>query len=217
MKKDIYLLILLILVIIITTFSNRKFLVKYLKFLIGSFSKKGKLEYKLIEENEMGLVYNVFLPANETPDVVKRTLKVSVDGVDKLVEVEPSVSLVTLDPIKDNSSVVLTLQDTDDAGNVSEWSEPLSFTALDTIVPSAPGKISVKLISEVADPAPAPEPAPEPAPAPVVEGDAVVAPVVVDSVSPATPAPVEAVLDSETPTEEVIAPLAEPPPAEELR
>lgn len=159
----------------------------------------------------MGLIYKVFLPATVDSDVVKRTLKVVVDGKESLVELPGDCKDTLLDPITEGSNVALSLKDTDDAGNDSGWSEALVFSAVDTIIPATPGMISVKVTAEVADPvptpepepapvtpeppvvevvdevpapAPEPEPTPEPAPIPVVEADAVVTPVDPDTTTP---------------------------------
>lgn len=117
----------------------------------------------------MGLIYNAFLPEVVDVDVVKSVLKVSVDGVETLVDVEKGKTFVELAPVKDGALVGLSVQSVDDAGNVSDWSDVFEFTAVDTIIPVKPGMVSVKLIAEVADPAPEPEPTPEPTPEPAPE------------------------------------------------
>lgn len=124
----------------------------------------------------MGLVYSAYLPAVSDPDVVKRTVKLVVDNLETNLSVSPTVDKYTLPPIKEGSVVEISVQDEDDAGNKSGWSDTLSFTAIDTIVPSTPGKVSVKLVAEVADPVVAPpEPppvvVPPPAPEPPVVHD----------------------------------------------
>lgn len=131
----------------------------------------------------MGLIYNAFLPSISDSDVVVRKLKLVVNGVETVLSVDPSVTVLELPPIKDNSSVEISISDVDDAGNQSEYSVPLTFTALDTIVPAVPGAVNVKIVKEVADEvevAPEPEPQPEPVtptPAPVIDGEATVTPV----------------------------------------
>lgn len=163
-------------------------------------NRRKELVYFLIGEDEMGLIYKVFLPATVDSDVIKRTLKVVVNGKESLVELPGDCKDTLLDPIVEGSNVALSLMDTDDAGNDSGWSEALVFSAVDTIVPSTPGMLSVKVTAEVADSAPSPEPEPapvtpeppvvevvdevpapapepDPTPAPVVEADAVVTPV----------------------------------------
>jgi len=122
----------------------------------------------------MGLVYNVFLPGFTDTDLVKRVIKLTINGVESTFTVAPDVKVYTLPPVKESSTVEISLQDVDDAGNSSDWSESLTFVAADTIIPSTPGKVSVKLTAEVADPVPV-----------VVQAEAVVAPVVVET--PETP------------------------------
>lgn len=94
----------------------------------------------------MGLVYQLILPPPGAPDVVKRTLKSTVNGVE-----QPDVDIVS-DPFEvtfaDNDSVTLSIVDTDDAGNVSPPSEPFAFTATDTIAPPQPGQVGVSLLRE---------------------------------------------------------------------
>ena len=111
----------------------------------------------------MALVYKVFLPTCD-PDAVSRVLKVEVDGNSSLVTIPPTLSSYELYPVKEGSSVSLSIRDTDNVGNKSEWSDVLSFTAINTIIPSTPGKVSVKLTGKVADVVEPPPPAPEPEP-----------------------------------------------------
>lgn len=106
----------------------------------------------LIRESKMGLVYKVFMPEVVDADLVKRILKVSVDGVDSFVDVPVNVDSVDLSPVADNAAVSLTVAGVDDAGNQGDWSDPYDFVAVDTIFPVKPGLVSVKLIAEVADP-----------------------------------------------------------------
>lgn len=125
-----------------------------------------KWEYKLIEENEMGLVYQVSLPPVTAVDLSKRVLTIKYGDKTSSIELRPNDVSVTLAPVKEGEVVDLTLQDFDDAGNSSLPSDVFSFTAKDTLPPAKPGQVSVLLVEEVAD-------AP---PANVVEGDAVVSP-----------------------------------------
>lgn len=105
----------------------------------------------------MGLVYNAFLPEVLDGDVVKKTVKVVVDGDVKLIDVATDVFTVELPPVKDNANVSVSVAYTDDAGNMSDFGQELTFVALDTIVPATPGLVSVKLVAEVADPVVEPE------------------------------------------------------------
>lgn len=99
----------------------------------------------LTRESSMGLVYKLTLPPPGAPDVVKRTLRVTVNGdTHPDQEVNDSTELT----FQDNDAVSLSIQDTDDAGNVSPWSEPYTFTAKDTIAPGQPGQVSVNLLRE---------------------------------------------------------------------
>jgi hypothetical protein len=139
-----------------------------LLILLIYFSKYCKnrrtLTYSLIRESTMGLIYEVGLASSVSPDVVKRVLNVTVDGVESVTEVDASATKFLLDPVKEGASVTVALKDVDDAGNSSEWAS-VSFVAKDTLPPETPGAPTVVLVEEVADPAPA-----------VIEGEATVIP-----------------------------------------
>jgi hypothetical protein len=126
--------------------------------------KKITLTYNLIKESTMGLIYEVGLASTVSPDVVKRVLSVTVDGVESVTEVDTVATQFLLDPVKDGANVTVALKDVDDAGNSSEWAS-VSFVAKDTLPPETPGAPTITLVQEVADPAPV-----------IVEGDAVVIP-----------------------------------------
>ncbi len=101
----------------------------------------------------MGLIYEVGLASSVSPDVVKRVLKVVVDGTETLHEVVPTSDKYLLDPVKEGANVTVALKDVDDAGNSSEWAS-VSFVAKDTLPPETPGVPTVVLVEEIADPAP---------------------------------------------------------------
>jgi hypothetical protein len=126
--------------------------------------KRRTLTYSLIKENRMGLIYEVGLASSVSPDVVKRVLNVTVDGVESVTEVDTAATKFLLDPVKEGANVTVALKDVDDAGNSSEWAS-VSFVAKDTLPPETPGAPTVVLVEEVADPAPA-----------VIEGEATVTP-----------------------------------------
>lgn len=124
----------------------------------------------------MGLVYRLFLSPSEASDVVKRVVSLKVDDNSSLLDINPNSTSYDLPPVKDNSLVEISVKDVDDAGNESGWSDPLKFTALDTIVPGTPQGLAVKLVAEVADTPATPPVIEEEPPTEVVEADAVVAP-----------------------------------------
>lgn len=101
----------------------------------------------------MGLIYEVGLASSVSPDVVKRVLSVTVDGVESVTEVDTAATKFLLDPVKEGANVTVALKDVDDAGNSSEWAS-VSFVAKDTLPPETPGAPTVTLVEEVADPAP---------------------------------------------------------------
>lgn len=139
-----------------------------LLILLIYFSKYCKnrrtLTYSLIRESTMGLIYEVGLASSVSPDVVKRVLNVTVDGVESVTEVDTAATKFLLDPVKEGANVTVALKDVDDAGNSSEWAS-VSFVAKDTLPPETPGAPTVVLVEEVADPAPV-----------VIEGEATVTP-----------------------------------------
>lgn len=137
---------------------------RVIKTFFGCYLPKGVTKIQLIGEKNMGLLYRAFLPEAVDSDVVSREVGVSVDGVSSILRVPVESKFVDLPAIAEGASVAVVLRDTDDAGNVSEWSEEVSFIARDTIPPNKPGAPSLKLLGEVSDPV-----SPEPEPEPVVE------------------------------------------------
>lgn len=119
----------------------------------------------------MGLIYRAFLPPVKAVDVVTRLIKYRVNEQDSILEISVLDSYFDLPPVKEGDECQLSIKDIDDAGNESEWSVSVAFTAKDTIVPGTPEGLSIKLNREVADevPAPAPVPTPQPEVTPVVE------------------------------------------------
>lgn len=100
------------------------------------------------EPSEMALVYTVSAGPAVDSDVVARRLTVLVNG-EILSSTEHDGSTTTFGEIKvaQDSSVVVTLVDIDDAGNESQPGV-IEFTATDTIAPSQPGSLGVTLVRE---------------------------------------------------------------------
>lgn len=143
----------------------KRLLLLILLIILRIVSKKSvALTYNLIRESTMGLIYEVGLASSVSPDVVKRVLSVTVDGIESVTEVAAAATKFLLDPVKEGANVTVALKDVDDAGNSSEWAS-VSFVAKDTLPPETPGAPTVVLVDEVADPAPA-----------VIEGEATVVP-----------------------------------------
>jgi hypothetical protein len=94
------------------------------------------------------LTYQVTVGAPVDHDVVSRQLTVTVDGVsnDARFYDGGATDLGTIEVVQ-NSNVVLSLVDVDDAGNYSEPAV-VEFVASDTLRPSTPGSFSVTLVSE---------------------------------------------------------------------
>ena len=94
------------------------------------------------------LTYSVSVAAPVDADVVSRVLTVTVNGVE-----QPAVTLAgnatdlgSVD-VPQDSQVVLSLVDVDDAGNKSAPAS-VEFTAVDTLAPAQPGGFNVTLVSE---------------------------------------------------------------------
>ena len=94
------------------------------------------------------LTYVVSAAAPTDGDVVKRLLTLVINGEDQgTAELAANVTELSQFSVPQNSDIVLTLVDVDDAGNKSEPAV-LSFTAVDTIPPAKPGAFGVTLVSE---------------------------------------------------------------------
>lgn len=99
----------------------------------------------------MALVYALAVGATADGDVVERRLTVEVNGEVEKINSYPAATVDMGElSFKQGDSVVLSLVDVDDAGNVSEPAV-LAFVAADTIPPQAPGGFAVSLLREVAD------------------------------------------------------------------
>lgn len=101
----------------------------------------------LLREDGNVLIYTLQLPPAGAPDVVTRELSVFVNGGETPRDVLPASDGMELS-FHDNDIVTLVLVDIDDAGNRSEPSPALNFTAADTIAPPAPGELGVTLLRE---------------------------------------------------------------------
>lgn len=117
-----------------------------------SINRPNYFNYKFLRKDDnMALVYALAVGATADSDVVERRLTVDVNGEVEKINSYPATA-VDLGELsfKQGDSVVLSLVDVDDAGNVSEPAV-LAFVAADTIPPQAPGGFAVSLLREVAD------------------------------------------------------------------
>jgi len=96
------------------------------------------------------LVYSVTAGPVVDNDVMSRRLTVTVNGeqISEPVDFDSSATSLGEIKVEQDSSVVLTLVDIDDAGNASEPAV-LEFVATDTIPPAKPGEFGVALVREV--------------------------------------------------------------------
>jgi hypothetical protein len=95
------------------------------------------------------LTFEIILPVLPTPhDVLTRRLSYSIGGAD-VVTVDMSPTDVLLPGLlgEDGDTLSVTLVDIDDAGNSSEPREQ-EFVLSDTIPPSQPGEIGVRVTGE---------------------------------------------------------------------
>jgi hypothetical protein len=97
------------------------------------------------------LVYGVSAGPAVDPDVVARRLSITVNGETISTPVEFAADSTALGEVRapQGATVVLSLVDVDDAGNVSEPAV-VEFTANDTIPPTIPGGLGVALLREEA-------------------------------------------------------------------
>lgn len=114
------------------------------------------LDPVLVRETAVGLVYQFPLPPphpDTIDDVRLRRLAVSVNGADRApieVAFDPNAAdnPVPEGEFQQGDEVTVALIDVDDAGNSSPPSPPYSFTAADTLPPSAPDQPSAVLVRE---------------------------------------------------------------------
>lgn len=107
-----------------------------------------KCDFLYREEFSMALVYNVTAGPVVDSDVSERRLSVAVNGEVRSTSPFPANTTNFGElSFSDNDSVVLTLVDVDDAGNVSSPAT-VQFTAVDTVPPAAPGEFGVAFVRE---------------------------------------------------------------------
>ena len=98
------------------------------------------------------LTYEIVVGSPAAVDVVSRELTVVVDGVynDPVAYAADTLSFGQV-TVPQDSEVIVSVVDVDDAGNRSEPAT-LVFTALDVVPPPAPGGVSVVLVGENLEP-----------------------------------------------------------------
>lgn len=95
----------------------------------------------------MGLKYKATLPAPGASDVTTRKFSITENGEERVTELPGSTTETEFTVARD-ASVSLKLSDVDGSGNQSPWSEPLDFTATDTVPPPQPGAISIESLGQ---------------------------------------------------------------------
>ena len=135
----------------------------------------------------MGLIYDIQVPVPTAFDVTKRVVKIKVDDHESEFTLSNVETVLTTQPIKEGCVVTLSVKNIDNAGNESEWSDPYTFTATDTLAPPKSGPVSAVLVGETPEeprvitadvvvspitptpPPPEPEPEPKVTPEPTPE------------------------------------------------
>lgn len=164
---DTILLFLMLVILILTLLLvyNQVQLLKEINSLIKKLwlKKPGKVTLKIYEGENGMLKFVLSLPPKSAADVVSRVLNVKVgDGEAQLFELAADALESQEFSCADNTEVVGSLADVDDAGNTSE-ARPFSFVIVDTIAPPMPGEVGVLVTGEF-DQEPEVEPVPEPEP-----------------------------------------------------
>jgi len=99
------------------------------------------------EERDM-LIFDVVLPAVTVSDVVSRELTVAVEGqVPETRSLAGTIDVAVGFKAPQDTNVVLTLVDVDDAGNRSE-ARVQTVVLADTIAPPLPGELGVNVTGE---------------------------------------------------------------------
>ena len=110
----------------------------------------GKVILRVVAEVNNMLKFELDLPPISAPDVIKRSLAVTI-GSGTTIDLSPDPAAATISDERfvgqDNDQVTIVLTDTDDAGNVS----PASTTTIiltDTIAPPEPGAVGLRVVAE---------------------------------------------------------------------
>lgn len=95
------------------------------------------------------ILFRVTLPAVSAPDVVRREISLSINGVDSgpfFIDALGSAATETFRGPQ-NATVLVSLIDVDDAGNRSPASSG-TFVLLDVVAPPAPGALGIEVVGE---------------------------------------------------------------------
>lgn len=140
--------------------SRLKFICKLIER-ITKPPKPGIITFLTSEKENGMLKFVLSLPQAGAADVVSRKLTVKI-GESELVALELAADALESQEFvcADNTVVVGSLVDVDDAGNESPASE-FSFVIVDTIAPPQPGEVGVKVTGEFDAVEPEPQPEPE--------------------------------------------------------
>lgn len=112
--------------------------------------KPGLILIKSVKEDDMMFKYTFTLPALGAPDVVKRNMHLTVDGVESLIELDPVLTEYEM-VFEQDAIVSMFLVDIDDAGNASANGTVLDFTVIDIVPPAAPDAVIISDVIEIHD------------------------------------------------------------------
>lgn len=111
----------------------------------------GPVGLTILGEDTMAdeILFRVTLPAISAPDVVRREISLSINGVDSAPLFIDALGTTATDTLRgpQNATVVVSLIDVDDAGNRSQASSG-TFVLLDVVAPPAPGSLGIEVLGE---------------------------------------------------------------------
>ena len=116
--------------------------------------RPGPMAISNVEEKIM-LQYTVNMPPKpDISDLDHREVTVVLDSNPDIRKLPPDTAMFKFH-CEPGTQVNITLVDIDTSGNRSERSEPLAFTATDTVPPPVPGGMSIGSVEQI-DPVPTP-------------------------------------------------------------
>jgi len=97
----------------------------------------------------MALKYTIQLPPPGASDVVSREVTATVNADPPKTTALPGSALEVVELFQHGDNVSIVLVDVDGAGNRSQPSDPLGFTAADTFPPPKPGELAIGNVEQV--------------------------------------------------------------------
>jgi len=97
----------------------------------------------------VALKYTINLPPAGASDVGQREVTTTVNSDPPKTTALPETATTYVDTFQNGDNVSIVLVDVDKAGNRSQPSDPLGFTATDTFPPPKPGELAIGNVEEV--------------------------------------------------------------------